>query len=75
MSGLSYVERECQATLTTLRDALAPGHPMERHFYMELMGMMGKCLTHLMNKQFGCEFGIHAGRCTCTKGLRGRCVL
>lgn len=66
---LTPLEAECKEVLLHVREALTPHFTRRlKTDYMELMHAVKMCLSHLINKEYGCNTGKHAGRCECAKG-------
>lgn len=75
MSTLNPIEKEARVVLTRILDLMGPGkRHMSNNEHTELMGDIRNCVHHLINKEYGCETGIHTGPCTCSKQSPGHHV-
>jgi hypothetical protein len=75
MSRLNPIEQECQDVLVVLLDLMSAGHQkLEAKVHMELTGRVRTAVQHLINKEYGCKSGKHAGPCTCKEGVDGHTI-
>lgn len=69
-SNLNALEKESKEIIESLLDLMGAGRQkMSYVSHMELMGRMRDCLRHLVNKEYGCSSGLHAGPCDCKGDL------
>lgn len=70
MPRLNPIEEECKGALSIILDLMGPGkRQVNSTEHTELMGKVRDCLHHLINKEFGCATGKHAGVCHCKEGV------
>jgi prepilin-type N-terminal cleavage/methylation domain-containing protein len=65
--SLTPLEQEALVTLDIVRDMFAAGASPLKRDYLWVMTQVRDCISHLVNKQFGCSTGKHADRCHCPK--------
>ena len=69
---MTDLEKFAFSILLEVREHFAPGRPVARWTYQEVMGHVRDGIRRMESREAGCPTGLHMCECTCKAAVPGK---